>query len=44
MGHAGAVISGKTGTAESKVEAFETAKVPVADAPDGVARILKDIL
>lgn len=44
MGHAGAVISGKTGTAESKVKAFEKGKVPVADAPDGVAKILKEIL
>ena len=44
MGHAGAVISGKTGTVASKIEAFEKAKVPVADAPDGVAKILKDIL
>ncbi len=44
MGHAGAVISGRTGTVESKIEAFEKAKVPVAETPDGVARILKEIL
>ncbi len=44
MGHAGAVISGKTGTVESKIEAFEKAKVPVADTPDEVARILKELL
>ncbi len=44
MGHAGAVISGKTGTVESKIKAFEKAKVPVADAPGGVAEILKEIL
>jgi succinyl-CoA synthetase alpha subunit len=29
MGHAGAIISGNMGTAKSKVEAFEQAKVPV---------------
>lgn len=44
MGHAGAVISGRTGTVESKIEAFEKAKVPVAETPDGVAEILKEIL
>jgi succinyl-CoA synthetase alpha subunit len=44
MGHAGAVISGKTGTVKSKIDAFGQAKVPVADAPDGVAKILKEIL
>ena len=44
MGHAGAVISGKTGTVKSKIEAFEKAKVPVADTPDGVAKILAEIL
>lgn len=44
MGHAGAVISGKTGTVESKLEAFQKAKVPVADTPDGVARLLKELL
>lgn len=44
MGHAGAVISGKTGTVESKVEAFKKAKVPVADTPDDIAKLLKEIL
>jgi succinyl-CoA synthetase alpha subunit len=44
MGHAGAVISGKTGTVKSKVAAFEKAKVPVADAPNGVAELLKELL
>jgi len=44
MGHAGAVISGKTGTVESKIEAFGKAKVPVAETPDGVATLLKGIL
>ena len=31
MGHAGAIISGKTGTAQGKVEALQAAKVPVAE-------------
>ena len=31
MGHAGAIISGKTGTAQGKVEALLAANVPVAD-------------
>jgi succinyl-CoA synthetase alpha subunit len=30
MGHAGAIISGNTGTAKSKLEAFKKANVPVA--------------
>ncbi len=30
MGHAGVIISGKSGTAKSKLDAFKDAKVPVA--------------
>jgi succinyl-CoA synthetase alpha subunit len=31
MGHAGAIISGRTGTPQSKVEALTRAGVPVAE-------------
>jgi succinyl-CoA synthetase alpha subunit len=31
MGHAGAIISGNTGTAQGKVAAFQAANVPIAD-------------
>jgi succinyl-CoA synthetase alpha subunit len=45
MGHAGAIISGNTGTPESKVAAFEKVGAPVAkspaDIPSLVARVLK---
>jgi len=44
MGHAGAIIMGKTGTAQSKIEAFETAGVSVAEKPADVARLLAEKL
>ncbi|MBV8333720.1 MAG: succinate--CoA ligase subunit alpha [Candidatus Eremiobacteraeota bacterium] len=44
LGHAGAIISGKTGTPQSKVEAFENAGVPVADRPSEIPILLKDRL
>lgn len=44
MGHAGAVISGKTGTVASKMEAFSEAGVPVADSPGDVSELVKDLL
>src|SRR5881396_2777254 len=40
MGHAGAIIQGNRGTAESKVKAFEVAGVPVAEYPVGVPKLL----
>ena len=44
MGHAGAIIMGKTGTARSKIEAFEAAGVSVAEKPGDVARLLAEKL
>src|SRR3989442_500359 len=40
MGHAGAIIQGNRGTAESKVKAFEEAGVPVAEYPVGIPKLL----
>jgi len=44
MGHAGAIVSGSAGSAQSKVEAFESADVPVADLPSEVIGLLKQKL
>jgi succinyl-CoA synthetase alpha subunit len=44
MGHAGAIITGRTGTAKSKIEAFRQAGVPVAEKPSEVAKLLKQAL
>jgi succinyl-CoA synthetase alpha subunit len=40
MGHAGAIIMGEAGTARSKIDAFTAAKVPVADRPGEITRLL----
>ena len=40
MGHAGAIVMGRAGTAQSKIEAFLEAGVKVAEKPGDVARIL----
>ncbi|MDI6691279.1 MAG: succinate--CoA ligase subunit alpha [Candidatus Bathyarchaeota archaeon] len=40
MGHAGAIVMGKAGTAESKIEAFKKAGVKVAEKPSDVAELL----
>jgi succinyl-CoA synthetase alpha subunit len=40
MGHAGAIITGRAGTAESKIEAFKKAGVKVAEKPSDVAKLL----
>ena len=44
MGHAGAIVSGGQGTAESKVRAFEEAGIPVANAPSEIPDLVKQAL
>ncbi|MHA1654747.1 MAG: succinate--CoA ligase subunit alpha [Candidatus Thorarchaeota archaeon] len=44
MGHAGAIISGSSGTAAAKIKALNDAGVPVAEKPSDVARLLKEML
>jgi len=44
MGHAGAIISSGSGTAEEKIIAFENAGVPVARTPGEIPEILKQLL
>ena len=44
MGHAGAIVSGNQGTAESKVKAFEAAGIPVANAPSEIPGLVKAAL
>ncbi|MFC1976866.1 succinate--CoA ligase subunit alpha [Chloroflexota bacterium] len=40
MGHAGAIIMGNVGTAKSKIEAFATARVAVAEKPSDIPKLL----
>jgi succinyl-CoA synthetase alpha subunit len=42
MGHAGAIISGSSGTAESKIAALQAAGIRVADSPTHIPRLLMD--
>jgi succinyl-CoA synthetase alpha subunit len=45
MGHAGAIVSGSgTGTAQSKIDALESAGVPVGDTPEEVVEHVADLL
>lgn len=41
MGHAGAIVMGSVGTAQSKIDAFNAVGVPVADKPSDIARLLR---
>ena len=42
LGHAGAIISGGAGTAESKRQALEAAGIRVADSPSQIPQLLRD--
>jgi len=44
MGHAGAVISGSTGTAAAKIEALRAAGVKVATLPGEVAQLTAEVI
>ena len=44
MGHAGAIISGNTGTAQGKVAALQAANVPVADTIFDIPGLVKEAL
>lgn len=41
MGHAGAIIMGGAGTADSKIKAYAAAGVAVAEKPSDIARLMK---
>jgi succinyl-CoA synthetase alpha subunit len=44
MGHAGAIVSGSSGTASAKKEALEAAGVKVGQTPSESARLMREIL
>jgi succinyl-CoA synthetase alpha subunit len=44
MGHAGAIISGNSGSAEEKIAAFENAGIPVAKQPGEIPILMKRLL
>jgi succinyl-CoA synthetase alpha subunit len=44
MGHAGAIVMGRAGTAENKIEAFESVGVKVAEKPGDVAELLTKLV
>ena len=43
MGHAGAIVSGSSGTAQAKKEALEAAGVKVGKTPSEAARLLREV-
>ena len=44
MGHAGAIISGSSGTAEAKKDALEAVGVRVGKTPSGTARLMREVM
>jgi succinyl-CoA synthetase alpha subunit len=44
MGHAGAIISGGSGTAEDKIKALNKAGIPVAASPIEIPQLLQDLM
>jgi succinyl-CoA synthetase alpha subunit len=44
MGHAGAIVSGGTGTAQEKIEAFQKAGIAVAEIPSQISSIVADLV
>ena len=44
MGHAGAIVSGSAGTAQAKIEALEAAGAKVAELPNQIPQMLRDVL
>ncbi len=44
MGHAGAIISGSSGTAQAKKEALEKVGVRVGRTPSGTARLVRELI
>jgi succinyl-CoA synthetase alpha subunit len=44
MGHAGAIVSGSSGTAQAKKEALEAAGVKVGKTPSGTAELMREIM
>ncbi|MBR8743152.1 succinate--CoA ligase subunit alpha, partial [Nocardiopsis sp. MG754419] len=43
MGHAGAIVSGSSGTAAAKKEALEAAGVKVGKTPTETAQLVRDL-
>lgn len=43
MGHAGAIISGSSGTADSKISALRRAKVHVVESPANIGKTIYDV-
>ena len=44
MGHAGAIISGGQGTAQSKIEAMKSASIHIASSPSALGRTMADAM